>query len=267
MFLLPDSQLPQTAEALADAIEEGLRAFVSRPEKMVSVCGGNLRALDVIAIDLSGATIDHHHCPPRFDHSGSTLAISVRQLSIAGNPISMLGSEFALQFEASNLELNQKMQPDGKLLLILHRTQDGNVRFEIARAALERMITRGATKVAEKQGVTIDTVQLNLIQRGPRSLDGKLTMSAHKLIFHPVLHLTGTMAVSDDLVATLSNLHCCGDGAIAALACAAITPYFARVEQRAFPLSALPLGEVHVHDLALDLVSEKIVVSSRFGSQ
>lgn len=254
------------AEALAEAIEDGLRLFVTRPQKMVSVSGDNIRALDAIAVDLSGATIDHHHRPPPLDHLGSAPAISARHISIAGNSISMLGSEFALKFEASNVELNQKMQPDGKLLLILHRAENGNVRFEIARVALERMITRGATKVAEKQGVTIDSVQLELIQRAPRSLEGKLIMSARKLIFHPVLHLTGTIAISDDLVVTLSNLRCQGDGAIAALACAAITPYFARVEQRAFPLSALPLGEVHVGDLALDLVSEKIVVNARFGS-
>jgi hypothetical protein len=151
-------------------------------------------------------------------------------------------------------------------LLIMHRAQDGNIRFEISRAAAESMIMKGASKLAEKQGVVVDNAQLELTPRGPRALDGKLTVSAHKLIFHPVLSLAGTFAVSDDLVATVSNLKCPGEGPIAALACAAITPSFARIEQRAFPLSALPLGEIQLRDLALDAAQEKVVVRARFGS-
>ena len=53
----------------------------------------------------------------------------------------------------------QKAQPDGKLLLILYRAQDGNVRFEISRLAVETMIVSAASKLAEKQGVGIDNAQ------------------------------------------------------------------------------------------------------------
>jgi hypothetical protein len=266
MFLLPRNQIPETADALARAIEEGLRTFVSRPDKMVVVRGGDARALDSIAVDLSGATIDHHHRPPPLDPAEAVPAMVVRHIYISGEPINILGGDFSFQFEASNVELYQKVQPEGKLLLIMHRAQDGNIRFEISRAAAERMIMKGASKLAEKQGVVVDNAQLELTPRGPRALDGKLTVSAHKLIFHPVLSLAGTFAVSDDLVATVSNLKCHGEGPIATLACAAITPSFARIEQRAFPLSALPLGEIQLRDLALDAAQEKVVVRARFGS-
>jgi hypothetical protein len=81
-----------------------------------------------------------------------------------------------------------------------------------------------------------------------------------------VLSLVGTFAVSDDLVATVSNLKCHGEGPIAALACAAITPSFSKIERRAFPLSALPLGEIQLRDLTIDTANEKVVVRARFGS-
>src|SRR6266550_6426734 len=257
MFLLPRNQIPQTPEELAQAIEDGLRTFASRPQEMVVVHGGDASALDSIAVDLSGATIEHHHRPPPLDRQGATPAMLVRHIYIGGEPIKLLGSDFSFQFEASNVEVYQRRQPDGKLLLILHRAQDGNVRFEISRAAVETMIMNAASKLAEKQGVVVDNAQLELTQHGPRAVDGKLTVSAHKFIFHPVLSLAGTFSVSDDLVATVSNLKCHGEGPIAALACAAITPSFSKIERRTFPLSALPLGEIQLRDLAIDAANEQ----------
>jgi hypothetical protein len=266
MFLLPRNQIPQTPEELAQAIEDGVRTFASRPQKMVVVRGGDASALDSIAVDLSGATIDHHHRPPPLDREGANLAMLVRHVYIAGEPIKLLESDFSFQFEASNVEVYQRPQPDGKLLLVLHRAQDGSVRFEISRAAVETMIMSAASKLAEKQGVGVDNAHLELTQHGPRAVDGNLTVSAHKLIFHPVLTLAGTLAVSEDFIATVSNLKCHGEGPIASLACAAINPAFSRIEQRAFPLSALPLGEVQLRDLALDAAHDKLVVRARFGS-
>jgi len=266
MFLLPRNQIPEAPDALAQAIEEGLRKFVSRPDKMVVVRGADASALDSIAVDLSGATIDHHHRPPPLDPSEAIPAMVVRHIYISGEPISILGGDFSFQFEASNIELYRKAHPEGKLLLIMHRAQNGNIRFEISRAAAESMIMKGASKLAEKQGVVVDNAQLELTPHGPRALDGKLTVSARKLIFHPVLSLAGTFSVSDDLVATVSNLKCHGEGPIAALACAAITPSFSKIERRTFPLSALPLGEIQLRDLTIDTANEKVVVRARFGS-
>jgi len=81
-----------------------------------------------------------------------------------------------------------------------------------------------------------------------------------------VLSLAGTLSVSEDFVATVSNLKCHGEGPIASLACATINPAFSRIEQRAFPLSALPLGQIQLRDLALDVGHEKLIVQARFGS-
>jgi hypothetical protein len=266
MFLLPRNQIPHTPEELAEAIEDGLRAFVSRSQKMVLVRGGNVSALDSIAVDLSGAIIDHHHRPPPLDREGASPAMLVRHIFIAGEPIKLLGSEFSFQFEAFNVEIYQKAQPDGKVLLILHRAQDGNVRFEISRAAIEIMIMSVASKLAEKQGIGVDNTQLELTQHGPRAVDGKLTVSAHKFIFHPVLTLAGTLTVNEEFVATMSNLKCHGEGTVASLASAAINSAFSRIEQRTFPLSALPLGEIQLRDLALDAAQDKLVVRALFGS-
>src|SRR5437764_408454 len=144
MFLLTRPDLPREPDALARALEDGLRVFVSRSGPMVTVQGNDVRALDALSVDLSGAKVEW------------------------------------------------------------------------------------------------------------------LQASARRRLSRAVLHLSGTIAVSDELVATVWNLRCTGDGASATLACAAITPQFARVEQRPFPLSALPLGEVRLHDVAFALAKDRI---------
>src|SRR4029078_3226622 len=202
MFLLPRNEIPETPEALAQAIEDGLRAFVSRPDKMVVVRGGDTSALDSIAVDLSGATIDHHHRPPPVDPSEAISAMAVRHIYVSGEPISILGGDFSFQFEASNVALYQKVQPEGNLLITPHRVQDGNIRFEISRAAAERMIMKGASKLAEKQCVVVDNGQLELTPRRPRALDGKLTVSAHKLFFHRVVGLRDILSFTAQLFAS-----------------------------------------------------------------
>src|SRR2546423_13378412 len=187
MFLLPRNEIPETPEALAQAIEAGLRSFVSRPDKMVVVRGGETSALDSIAVDLSGATIDHHHRPPPLDSSEAIPAMAVHHIYVSGEPISILGGDFSFQFEASNVELYQKVQPEGKLLLTMHRAQEGSIRFEISRTAAERMIMKGASKHAQKQRVVADHAQRALTPRRPSGLHGQLTVPEHELISHPVL--------------------------------------------------------------------------------
>jgi len=52
MFLLPRDEIPEAPDALAQAIEEGLRNFVSRPDKMVVVRGADASALASPVCDL-----------------------------------------------------------------------------------------------------------------------------------------------------------------------------------------------------------------------
>jgi hypothetical protein len=264
VFLLCRSDLPEQPAKLAKALEEGLRVFISRTQPMVTVRGDNVRALDEISVDLSGARVDFLRRPARPELAGTKPAVSAAELSVVASPLSVFGSEVMFQLQASKVELDQVTQPDNKLLLVVRRAAAGNVRLEAARAALEQLILRAAAKLAQKQGVTIESVKLELEQSEPRVLEAKVIVAARKLLFRPVLNLSGRIAISDDLIATVSNLNCSGDGPIATLACAAITPQFRRIEQRPFPISALPLGEVQLRDVALDFVNDRITIAANF---
>jgi len=267
MFVLSRDKLPETPDALAVALEEALREFASRTEPMVAVRGTDQHRLDEITIDLSGALIDPRHRPVGPKLFRGDPAISVGKLSVSGRPIKIFGSELALHFDALNVQLDQTKTSDGKVLLILRQAASGEMRLVMAREELERLVAQIAALAADKQGVTVENVEVDLTSPATRTLDAKVTVSARKLFFHASLRLSGTVVINEDLVATVSRLRCEGDGAIAALVCAAITPHFSCIEERAFPLSALPIGEVRVNDLAITVDDKQVVIEARFGSE
>ena len=266
VFLLSQPDLPDTPEALARAIETGLRRFVSSGSELVRLTGNNVRALESLTVNLSGARVDTIEPAARPQVRDVAPAISVGELSVNADPISVFGSEVNFQLDASGAEFQQARQPGDHLLLLLHRARGGQVRIDVARVALEQLISRAAGRLAQKQGVTIESVKLSLAQPEPRSLDAQVAVTARKLLFRAVLNLSGTIRIDDELVANVSNLRCSGEGPIASLACAAITPQFARVEKRPFPLSALPLGEVKLRDVSVALAGNRISIAAKFGS-
>jgi hypothetical protein len=267
MFVLSRNELPETSNALAVALEEAVREFASGAKPMIIVRGPDLRRLDEIIVDLSGAVIDPQHRSVIPKLSRTEPAISVHKLSISASPVKVLGSELTFNFAGSNVQFNQARAADGKVLLILHQASSGEMRMVIAREELERLIAKIAAIAAAKQGVTIDNVEVDLTSRATRILEAKVTVSVRKLFFRTNLRFSGTVTVSDDLNATVSGLRCEGDGTLAALVRAAITPHFSRMEESAFPLSALPIGEIRVNDLAIAVDDKQIVVEARFGSQ
>ena len=267
MFLLPCDQLPASPKALEHAIEETLRQFCRRAEPMVAIGGSELRKLDRITVDLSGAVLDPPHRPGPYAGSDVKPAIFVRELAVSGDPIKILGNELVLELRASDVELDEAKGPMGGIFLVLRKAATGEVRVAIERVELEELIAKAAAIAAQKQGVTIENVSLELIPRNLKMIDARVTVTARKLMFRAILKLSGGVAVSDNLVATISNLRCEGDGTIAALACAAITPHFRKIEGRAFPLSALPIGEVRLRDVECAVDQERVTVTAQFGSE
>ena len=266
MFLLPQDQLPATAEALEGAMEEALRGLCTRAEPMVAIDGTDLRDLDRMAVNLSGGVIELPPRPKMAIPSQGDPAVFVRELSVQADPITVVGNTLRLQLAASGVEFDQAKGSEPGIFLILRRAASGSINLSIERQQLEQIIAKAAAIAAKKQGVSIENVSLVLTPRGPRALDARISVTARKLLFRAVIHLSGSAALDDNFAATISNLRCEGDGAIATLACAAMTPQFQKIENRPLPLSALPIGEVRLNDVNFAVDDERIMASAQFGS-
>lgn len=266
VFILPRNELPKSPPDLAQALEDGFRQFVSKNGTIVSIAGDELGDLQSLCINLSGATINSVREPPvRTDKSMGSPAVTTREFALIGKPITVEGAQLEIELRAQNVHLNAVQLTTNELALSLNRAAAGTLQSTISRDALEELINKGAGKFAKRQGVTIEKVALDLAQPTPEAIDVRLTITARKLLFRPVLQLSGRMTIGDDLAVKFSDLHCHGEGPIASLACAAISAQFPRLEKRAIFLSALPLGQIELQDLALQLAGERILVSANFG--
>ncbi len=130
---------------------------------------------------------------------------------------------------------------------------------------LETAITQIAKREAGKQGVALEELRLNFRQLGPRALEVEGNVRAKKMVFETTVRITGRLEISEQLTATISNLHCTGEGAIGSMACAFISPHLAKLNGQSFPLAALVSKEKPLSDVRLSS-GEKLSITAEFAA-
>lgn len=120
-------------------------------------------------------------------------------------------------------------------------------------------------RAAEKQGVNVEDLRLALEVKSPRELSCVVTVTVKKLVLRATLRISGDLSFSDTMEAMPRNLRCEGDGGMANLASAALAPTLAKLEGRNFPLTALPLGNIKLRDLAFAADAERMSVRGEFA--
>ncbi len=195
----------------------------------------------------------------------SESAITAQRFTLHAQPLSVAGAALNLEIVADKIVLHQSPDRDGNIYLLLQRAENGRIAISIQQRDLEMLISAIAKTEAAKQGVAIESVQLKLTNRGERSLGAEVRLQARKLFLNANIRIAGLLEIDEQLVARVSRLTCEGDGAIATLACGFLTPQLQKLETREFPLLALPLGEVRLRDIKLN-VADGIVVTAEFGS-
>ena len=264
MFPLLQREMPVSARELAAALEASLRRVLDIPQDAV-VVQGTYPHVDEIAVDLSGASARANIAPPVFPAGAGKPAITAQHFRLAAHPVTLAGAAVALDMDAHGIVLHQNRGPDDNLFLLLHHADHGRVAISIPEQEVETLIAEVAKSEAGKHGIVIEDVLLNLTSRSSRSLGAELRVQARKLFLRATIRITGQLHIDSQLVARVSGLSCSGDGAIGALVCGVLTPHLQKLQAREFPLMALPLGEVQLHDIRLD-TDDGIRVTAEFGA-
>jgi len=265
MFPLHRPDLPTSTGTLAESIEGSLRSFVEKPGTIVTVSGGPLPAIDELAIDLSGARIAAAPARPRPVVEGSSRAFRAASVRVNGEDIDVFGASTNLSMDATDVEIHERRDTSGNVLLTLNSARRGDLRFDISKAGLEGLIKTFAQREATKHGVTLDAVGIDWASRPPRGVDATVSVRARKFFMSAAVKLSGSLVIDDNLSAQLSALKCRGDGALAGIACGMLTPHLERLNGQSFSLRALPIGELAVRDLQI-AASDKLEVRATFGS-
>lgn len=265
MFPLNQKQLPKTTAELSAALTSSLRRAVNAPNDPVTVRENIFPDLAEIAVDLSGAEVRMDAPRPLLPTGSSEPAITAQHFVLRAHPIAVAGGALNLDIDADGIVLHQSSDHDGNLFLLLQRAENGRIAISIKQRDLETLIREVAKTEAAKQGVTIENVQLKLTDRGERSLGAEVHLQARKLFFTTKIRIAGLLDIDEQLVARVSKLTCDGDGAIGTLACGFLTPELQKLENRDFPLLALPLGEVQLRNIKLN-VADGIAITAEFGA-
>lgn len=266
MFPLSGRDFPQTADELCAAIQRALCDVLKFPRGSEPVTmSGKFPALKQVKIDLSGAQISINEPPPQPKPRGKRQpGVNVEQLQVVGHPIIYEKSKADLDVKARGLVFEYAHDQQGNAMLVLTEATDGHVDVKIGKDDIRSMLMSLASAAAKQQGVAIQDLQVNLESDGPRSIAADVKVKAKKLIMSGTVHIQGKADVDDDMVATLSDLSCTGEGVIGGMAAALLQGKLQKYNGTRVPLMAFSLGDVALRDLKIS-TKGPIEVTARFG--
>jgi len=265
MFPLNTDTFPATTADLAQHLNDSIRQLFALTRDPVELRAKSYPRLESLTVCLDGAALPDR--PPEMPSVASTpaAALTIDSFRVSASPLSVGPASVDFNLAAQGVDLHRAIDRSGHLLLLLHNAADGRVEISVAVSALEALIAEVSKGEAGRHGVNIDSVQLSLRSRCPRSLAAEVRLRAKKLFVSASLRITAQLDLDDQLNARISGLDCTGDGAIASVACGILKPHLQKLDGREFPLMSLPLGEVRLRDVRI-AVGEKLSVSAEFGS-
>ena len=265
MFPLSCKAFPPDAEALRTALEESLRRVLTPATPMVTLEEKSYPHLATIRVSLDGADAGERP-PPRPPQAVGMIepALRVEHFEMSGRPILVQRAKVELSCSARDLQLGQSRDKEGNVLLILQDAAEGRLELAVGLANLEALVLAGAKMEAKKQGVTVDSVRIELRSRSERALDVVAQVRARKLFLSATVQISGSVAIDEQLNAQLFGLKCVGEGTLGTLACGFIAPHLQRFNGREFSLMALPLGEIKLRDIRI-AAHRELRVTAEFG--
>ena len=269
MFPLAGSTYPTTADALATSLRTALSEFFEfpNPSAVIRIEGGSWPSFERFIVDMTDATLKVNQPPPKPVQQGErSPGVFANELQVVGHPIRYQESRLDLDFAAKRVKADFARQANGQPMLVISDADEGHVAVQITKADLQAALMAAAGAAAKPHGVAIQDMQLNLNADGPRSVAGDLRVKAKKMVMSGVVHLRGKADIDDQLVATLSNLACGGEGMIGGMAAAMVNTKLKTFEGKRIALSALALGDVKLRDVKIS-TTDAISVTAQFGKQ
>ncbi len=266
MFPLQTSSFPPDAAALREALEQSLSKLL-RPADgaMVTVEDKNYPELAAIRMSLDGAeTGDRPPVRPTAPVGAIEPGLQVADLAINARPLLIQQARVELSCTAHEVRLGQGRDKAGNVLLLLQDATDGQIEVAIALADLEALVLAAVRTEADKQGVTVESVRIELTARSERALDVVVHVRAKKLFLTASVRIIGSGTIDEQLNARLAGLQCDSEGTLGTLACGFIAPHLARFDGREVSLLALPLGEVKLRDVRI-AAGRELRVTAQFG--
>jgi len=263
MIRLNRKQFPSSKADLAQALDEAAHRLVPKDGQIVEVRSRVFPYIDEIAVNLDGTKLNSAPPPPPKLKGETTKAFEAGALTVSARQILIHGVPLNVRVETHDLELHKGQDENEEAILVINGLRDGTLSISATQLDLENAIEKLAREQAH--GLTMDQVRLSMRARGPRSIAIDVRIQARKLFLRARIDISGQIDIDGDFAIQASNLRCKSDGAIGAVACAALEPVFRQIENKSFSLNSLPLGNIRVRDVRVT-VADTVEITADFGS-
>lgn len=230
---------------------------------------GEFPAMSGLTVHVTGATPLDQPAGQWLDGAGGEVVsdFSVAMLRVVGQPFGDAQRPIEIEASAQQCRGQFVRTSDGAVALRLVGASDGRLRVSIARTTVERIAMIEAGKAARAQGVEIKDVQVSWRSEGARDLSLEVQVKAKKgFLPAAVIRVRGRVSIDGALTGRLSGLSVDGEGMVGGFAAGLIRPKLAQVEGRSKSLLALPLDDLRITDVRLDVTEERLTVEGAFGS-
>jgi hypothetical protein len=254
MFPLVGPDYPKAADELAARIQAGLGELLTFPrgQTVVVIQGGSYPDFENVKVNLTGASVNGAVPPPPPKPTGPREpGPTAAELHIVGKPINYQGRGINLELTASGAKFDLSHDEKGRAMLVAREAEGGNVVLDIAAADLQFILKTAATEAAKKKGVSIQDLDVNLTNQGPRTVDVQVRVKAKKMVMSGTVVVKGRLEIDDALVAKVSNLSCDGQGVMGNMAAGMIQGALRAQEGRRFLLTNFSLGALALRDVKI----------------
>jgi hypothetical protein len=265
MIPLGRKDFPSPRQDLAQALDDALHRLVEKPGRIIDLRSRVFPLVDEVRINLDGAKFDSP-TPPLVQVEGeTTLAFETAAVNIGGRNISVRGVPINLRMEIRDVVFHKGTDANGDAVLLIHKAREGQLVISAAQLNLEGAIARIGGERARLWGVDLEQVRLATRARSRRSLAADIQVQAKKFFTRARIDIYAQLDVSNEFVAKISQLKCKGDGKLGSFACAALQPVFAKIMEKSFPLTSIPLGQIQLRDIHV-AVADTVELTIDFGS-
>ncbi|MFL6541827.1 MAG: hypothetical protein ACJ8I9_01545 [Chthoniobacterales bacterium] len=264
MFPLFSKKPPASADELRDQLNASLERALRLRAPAVQIDAPEFPRIETLAISLDGAAVQPNPQQPNFSVRDRGREILVQLMTITGRDVDIRGATADLNLKASGVRLVEATNSDGEIVLLFDGADSGRVEASAPRSAIEALIETFAKQQAGAHGVSIERVELDLQQRGERSIAAEVRLRARKLFVAASIRITAQLDLDETLNARLSNLKCYGEGPFGSIACGMLSPHLDRANGMEFPLSALPFAQLRVQDVQI-AVGDRVAVTAEFA--
>src|SRR4051812_4830093 len=192
-FPLTGGGMPQSEQALIDAITGGLSGRVKLPAGSATVVaeGGSYPSLHKLTVDLTNAGIDTGRKLPKLKPTGKIESgVRAERFRFVALPMKVDGANIDLDINARDVKLGLQRDKKGQPILVLAEAKDGQVRCDTTNKDLSRIFQSSANERGKPYGLSVQKAKVTIASDNGHDVRADLRLSSRLLLVPISLHFT-----------------------------------------------------------------------------